>query len=175
LPGYETHISTKPHQAQTYARISGQDVHSWWTSHPETTSRQGPRPAFPLIGIARDFGRNSRLLVAADYDLVFRRSRRSADQYFTVLFRPNRLGYARVGLAIAKKRVRRAVDRNRVKRLIRESFRNARPGLDGLDIVVLARNNTARADNTTVFASLEHHWQTMRNQAIKTNKGPALN
>jgi len=115
------------------------------------------------------------LLVAADFDLVFRRSRRSADQYFTVLFRPNQLGYARVGLAIAKKRVRRAVDRNRLKRLIRESFRNARPELDGLDIVVLARNNTARADNTTVFASLERHWQTMRNQAIKTNKGPALN
>jgi ribonuclease P protein component len=115
------------------------------------------------------------LLVAADFDPVFRQSQRSADQNFTVLFRPNRLGYARVGLAIAKKRVRRAVDRNRLKRLIRESFRNARPELDGLDIVVLARNNTARADNATLFVSLERHWQMLRNQTTKTNKGPALN
>ena len=46
-----------------------------------------------------------------------------------------------MGLAIAKKCARRAVDRNRLKRLVRESFRLERLGLPGLDLVVMCRRD----------------------------------
>ncbi|MFQ5635580.1 MAG: ribonuclease P protein component [Gammaproteobacteria bacterium] len=111
------------------------------------------------------FTRRDRLLTAADFDRVFGNCRRSADELFTVLYRSGGLGYPRLGLAIAKKRIRRAVDRNRLKRLIRESFRVARPELPRADIIVMAREKAARADHAVLIASLERHWQRLSKRA----------
>ena len=76
-----------------------------------------------------------------------------------MLARPNNLRQSRLGLAIAKRSVRRAVDRNRIKRLIRESFRYHHKELPSLDIVVMAKYNTAASTNSELFTSLEAHWQ----------------
>jgi ribonuclease P protein component len=96
-------------------------------------------------------------LTAADYQRVFARSQRSADPFFTVLARPGDSAPARLGLAIAKKQIRRAVDRNRLKRLVREVFRQQRYRLAGLDLVVMARPAAARADNAQLLGSLLEH------------------
>jgi ribonuclease P protein component len=64
-------------------------------------------------------------------------------------------GEARLGLAIARKQVRRAVDRNRLKRIARECFRKQRDTLHGIDLVVMARAEAAKADTATLRASLE--------------------
>ena len=98
---------------------------------------------------------------------MFRGGRRSADRYFTVLFCQNELGYARLGLAIAKRRVRRATQRNRLKRLARESFRAAAVQLPATDIVVMAGPAAADADNATIFASLAQHWERVVRQRDK--------
>ncbi len=76
----------------------------------------------------------------------------------TVLARRNDGGLARVGLAISKKHVRRAVDRNRIKRVVRESFRLHLELLQGLDIVVLARGGIAAKNNQELRAALNAHW-----------------
>ena len=76
-----------------------------------------------------------------------------------VLARRNSEGIARLGLAIAKKQVKRAVDRNRIKRVIRESFRKQGTSLQGYDFVVLARRDTSQHNNDKLTASLERHWQ----------------
>ena len=85
---------------------------------------------------AERFGRGHRLLLKRDFDAVLRepqlRLRRGP---LWGAARPNDVGVARLGLVVAKKVLRRAVDRNRVKRVIRESFRKRR-GLPALDIVV---------------------------------------
>lgn len=107
-------------------------------------------PAFP---------RANRLTSAADFERVFKRAQRSGDNFFTVLYCCNDLGYPRLGLAIAKKRVRRAVGRNRIKRIVREGFRRAKNQLLGVDIVIMARDQTGSAVNSELFASLEHHWR----------------
>ena len=78
---------------------------------------------------------------------------------FTVLCRANEAGEARLGLAISKKHCRRAVGRNRIKRIIRESFRQRSAELQGLDIVVMNGPAAERAENRELFASLETHWQ----------------
>jgi ribonuclease P protein component len=107
------------------------------------------------------FSRKLKLTESTDFDRVFRDSRRSADAFFTVLYRPNKLRYARLGLAIAKKKVRKAVGRNRLKRIIRESFRSAQKQLIGRDIVIMAREKAASASNAELFASLGRHWQSL--------------
>ncbi len=73
--------------------------------------------------------------------------------------RINDTGEARLGLAIAKKQVRRAVDRNRIKRVVRESFRHHQKQLASMDCVVMARRDTSAATNEELFASLQQHWR----------------
>ncbi|WP_456417870.1 ribonuclease P protein component [Thiolapillus sp.] len=106
------------------------------------------------------FPRHVRLLSAEDYKKVFAQSVRSTDRFFTVLARHEGQQHpARLGLAVAKKHVRRAVDRNRIKRLLRESFRHHQQQLQGLDLVVLVKPGIHKADNAALFRSLEKHWK----------------
>ncbi len=48
--------------------------------------------------------------------------------------------------------------RNRIKRVIRESFRLHKDRLDGLDVVVINNPAAAIASNTDIAASLDSHW-----------------
>ena len=48
---------------------------------------------------------------------------------------------ARLGIVVAKRNVRLAVARNRIKRLVRETFRHQQQRLNGLDIVVVVKKN----------------------------------
>jgi ribonuclease P protein component len=66
-------------------------------------------------------------------------------------------------LAISKKQVRRAVDRNRLKRLAREVFRRHRADLEGLDFVVMARARAAVKDNRTLCDALLRHFLRLAN------------
>jgi len=60
-------------------------------------------------------------------------------KYMMLLAMPNDLPHARLGLAIAKKHVKKSVDRSLVKRIIRESFRAKANSLPALDMVMLAK------------------------------------
>ncbi len=102
-----------------------------------------------------------RLGSPADFQTVFESAQKSADAYLTVLARPSGRGHARLGLAIAKKSLRKACDRNRVKRLARESFRLRQAGLGSVDFVVMARPAARQADNETLRSSLEKHWTSL--------------
>ena len=105
------------------------------------------------------FPRTVRLLSAADFGRVFKRPIKSTDNCFVVLARSNSMGEARLGLVIAKKHVKLAVGRNRIKRVIRDSFRHHQQLLKGLDLVVLVRTGTADQPNKRLFSSLEAHWK----------------
>jgi ribonuclease P protein component len=93
---------------------------------------------------------------------VFAKASRSRDNLFAVLSRANGRDYARLGLAISKKHCSRATGRNRLKRLVRESFRHHARELEGIDVVVLGQPGVSRADNKAIFESLARHWQKTR-------------
>lgn len=101
-----------------------------------------------------------RLLNPAQYRRVFQQAQRSQDQALTLLYRANYESMARLGLAISKKSARRAVDRNRIKRLVRESFRQQ--DLPKVDIVVMCRPAILSWDNQRILRALEKHWQRLR-------------
>ena len=100
-----------------------------------------------------------RLVKAGDYERVFKHAQKSSGKALTVLARPSGRRSARLGLAIPRKQIRRAVERNRVKRLIRESFRSHQLLLRGLDVVVIGRSGVAEKDTQGVLRCLERHWQ----------------
>lgn len=107
------------------------------------------------------FRRSDRLLKAAEYRVVFKQPIRAADKFFTVLASYNGTEKSRLGLAISKKSTPKAVDRNRLKRIARESFRQHNVKSAPLDFVVLAKPGTFKADNATLFSSLSAHWKSV--------------
>jgi ribonuclease P protein component len=110
------------------------------------------------------------LLDADSYQRVFKEAHRSRDKLFTVLSRESRGKGARLGLAISKKNCRLAAQRNRLKRIVRESFRSHKDTLGGLDFVVMCQTAASRARNKELFDSLAEHWQ--RSQAAIKERKP---
>jgi ribonuclease P protein component len=74
------------------------------------------------------------------------------------LIRKNQLEYPRLGLIVSKKCARRAVQRNRIKRQIRESFRLRRATLGNVDIVIMARAAVSAMPNRDIRSLLIKHW-----------------
>lgn len=110
-------------------------------------------------GGEQSFPRTARLTQSQDFKAVFAGANRLADRYFTVLYRPSATTNARLGLAISKRVAKKATDRNRLKRLIRESFRQVQLTLPAVDIVVMARPIACNTENATLLASLHSLWQ----------------
>jgi ribonuclease P protein component len=82
-----------------------------------------------------------------------------------VLARPNEDEVARLGIIVAKRFVKKAVFRNSIKRLIRESFRHQQNQLLGLDIVVLLRSAFSKAEQSKLLkVNLEKHWKELLKQ-----------
>ena len=111
------------------------------------------------------FRRQNRLLTAAAYGRVFRQAKKSSDACFTILYRRQDTKTPRLGLAISKKHCKKAHDRNRIKRIVRESFRLHQHQLPGLDLVVMNKAQTQQAQNKTLEQSLERHWQKLERSA----------
>ena len=106
--------------------------------------------------------RNQKLLTAESYQEVFNQAQRFGNRSFTVLAKENNLDHARLGLAISKKCAKKAVDRNRIKRLFRESFRLNQHTLPCVDIVVMCKSSALSLDNKEIHTQIETQWRYMR-------------
>lgn len=103
--------------------------------------------------------REARVRRAGDFAALRHASGRLGGRCFSVRYRCNGLEHARLGLAISKRVSKRAVERNRIKRLVRESFRRVRAQLPAIDLVVMARESAAGLPGTELLAELEALWR----------------
>ncbi len=125
----------------------------------------------------KHFDKSLRLLDASAYKAVFDDAKiKVSNRQLLFLARPNGTTSPRLGLVIAKKNVRLAVQRNRIKRIARESFRMRQYQLGGLDTVVLARRGLDQLDNNALFTLFNQLWQQLQQRAKKqAKKTPAPN
>jgi ribonuclease P protein component len=85
-----------------------------------------------------------------------------------VIARPNEVGHPRLGLAVGVKAAGNAVNRNRIKRLVRDSFRRQRQHLPAVDIVVNARAAAGPASNAQIAASVTALWARIRERCARS-------
>ncbi len=114
------------------------------------------------------FSRAMRMNNPGDYSRVFRSGKRIGGGGLTILTVENSVGYPRLGLAVAKKHLKLACHRNRLKRIIRDSFRHNQLEFSNIDIVVLSRAEVKQRDSEQIRTALERHWLTVVTQWQKS-------
>lgn len=112
------------------------------------------------------FSRSQKLLNADQYKFVFSKSQRFGNKSFTLLARHNGLGHPRLGLAISKKAVNKAVDRNRIKRIIRDSFRVNQHELPSVDIIAMCKTNVLSLERHEIHKQIKTQWHFMRKKFL---------
>ncbi len=109
------------------------------------------------------FPRAARLLTPKDFARLRGISRRVGVRHFTAEVAPRDAHGedegARLGLAVSRKVSKKAVRRNRIKRIARDSFRHARTRLPCVDILIIARGSADLEENAVLHAELERLWQ----------------
>jgi ribonuclease P protein component len=166
---HEENLSAEQPASEAHPRLSGADGDQGWSAGDRRPSPQGPgaakrliRPGHPVpVGCPRGqtFRPGMRLRRPSEYARVFRAGRRVPFPNGRAVALVNDLGHPRLGLAISRRQVRRAVERNRIKRLVRESFRHVRCRLGGIDVVVTTQPGIAGQDAAAVRQALDHLWQ----------------
>ena len=95
------------------------------------------------------------------FDAVYQRGSKLGDSCFLILYKPNGLNHARLGLSVSARTVGNAVNRNRIKRLIRESFRNNSDSMPSVDVVVNTRSGAKTSLNKQLVERLDQLWLAM--------------
>jgi ribonuclease P protein component len=111
------------------------------------------------------FPRDRRLLNERNFRRVFERGVRVSNAHFTILTLTNELHRPRLGLVVAKHKTRTGVERNRIKRHVRESFRLSQDALPAADYVVLARDAAIGQAGPVLRRSLHQLWSKLRHRA----------
>lgn len=105
-----------------------------------------PSEVVSPTGADQGFRSAHRLHKTDEYSSVFAFRRVLRGRWFNLHYCPNTLGHARIGLVVAKKLARRAVQRNLVKRIGRDLFRHTQADLPAHDLVLRL---SAKLDNVT--------------------------
>lgn len=109
------------------------------------------------------FPRSARLLRPADFKQVLEGGKRRRSTSFTGIERASSVGEARLGITASKKSLRRSIDRNRFKRIVRESFRLA-PALPAFDVVIMATPAARSTDRRALATELRDYWIRLRDR-----------
>lgn len=121
-------------------------------------------PQFRVVSFS--FPRQRRLLNAGEFRHVFDQACYKAYcPGLLLLAAPSQTEEARVGFVIGKKHVRLAVNRNRIKRVVRDSFRHHQHDLPPLDIIVLAVKGAANIDTQQLHGQLDKAWRQLCRKA----------
>ncbi len=90
--------------------------------------------------------KQAKLIKTDDYSSVFNLRKRIASTYLVIRFKQNDCNHPRLGLIVAKKTAKLAVNRNYMRRVLRELFRLNQHTLPALDLVVQVQKTFNKTD-----------------------------
>ncbi len=105
-----------------------------------------------------------------EFDQLYAHGKRLGNNHFGMTAHPNTAGQARLGLAVASKPFGGSVPRNRIRRLVRESFRLHQHELPGVDMVISARPRARGASAAELRASLDGLWDKVKVQCAPSSQ-----
>jgi ribonuclease P protein component len=111
-----------------------------------------------------------RLRRKCDFDAAYARGRRMGDGFFALTASGNDAGGPRLGLAVALRATGGAVARNRIRRIIRESFRLHQGEIPPVDLVVSVRPAARAATGKALHASLAALWKKVGEQCATSRR-----
>ncbi|VFP83463.1 Ribonuclease P protein component [Buchnera aphidicola (Cinara laricifoliae)] len=117
------------------------------------------------------FSKKLRLLSNDQFKHVYNKNFKINIKPFIMLRCLNCLKFPRLGISIAKKNIMYAHDRNRIKRLIRESFRLIQHNLLFMDFIIIVKKNTHLLSNNNILYFLQTLWcYNKKNNFLNINK-----
>ena len=122
------------------------------------------------ILLKKTFSKKNKLLSKEDFRMVFREAAESSCPFFRLLVRHNKLTFSRLGIVINKKCLTKAVQRNYVKRIIREIFRESHGELNNVDIVVMGKKGLSKIFLKKSKQYLELFRENLERELIKWQK-----
>ena len=140
----EEDVPAEQPPTEAHPRLPGPHADEGGPARPESPPAEGSEADRRLrcragTGRRMRFLSRQRLRTGAEFDAAFKRGARLGGRLFLLVAAPNGRAFDRLGLAVSR-RVGGSVQRNRARRLLRESFRHlVRPGGLGVDLVVVAR------------------------------------
>jgi len=118
-----------------------------------------------------DYPRELRLLTSGDFQRVSDGvTIKLPRQNILRLPRPNQVDRRRIGFIVSQKNVRRAVQRNRVRRIIRESFRLQQHKLPPVDIIIMARKGLDELSSDELHRLTKKCWSRLSKKAKQAVK-----
>lgn len=108
-----------------------------------------------------------RLKSSADFKQVFENPEKISGKHLLVLWKPGHTGHARLGLITSKRVSKLAVSRNRIRRIIRDSFRQTKAALGQIDMIVIARHPCAALSKSELRKETDILWQRLQRQSMK--------
>jgi ribonuclease P protein component len=155
MKGNEKNVSAKQCSQKTHAWIFNPDEHDPGARGPQTASRQGPQTpdrrdstqtgaSLNSQGKPFSFPKSARLLARKEFLFLQNYGKRRHCPHFVLLLSPAKGGRSRLGLTVTR-RFGNAVQRNRMKRLLREFFRvNKEKIVPDQDILIIPRVGSHR-------------------------------
>ncbi len=102
----------------------------------------------------QSFPRQARIIKTDDFSSVFSFRKRISGQFLAIHYQANQSRRARLGMVVAKKVAKRSVDRNYMRRVLREIFRKQQMQIAALDLVI----RVMKPFNHQDFAQLEQEF-----------------
>lgn len=146
----EKNVSAKQCSQKTHAWISHSDEHDRGARSPQTAPRQGAQTSdrhdstqasASLKSLSRPFAfpKSARLLARQEFLLLQNHGKRRHCPHFVLLLAPAKAGRSRLGITVTR-RFGNAVQRNKMKRLLREFFRMHKENIvPPQDILIIPR------------------------------------
>jgi len=115
------------------------------------------------------FRPSERLKSRTDFSQVFDNPEKLSGKPLLILWKPGKAGCARLGVIASKRVSRLAVSRNRIRRVIRDSFRHAKETLGQLDIIIIARHPCAGLSKSELRKETDILWQRLQRRLRKSS------